>query len=88
MIIKTGQVTQEELVKQIDHVNKIRGDTLWLLKYFKGLLPLTTTLLIVPHPVFFYKANFIKTLSPSIPSLASASDQSLAIPREKHSRLT
>ena len=37
VIIKTGQVTEEELVKQIDHISKIRGDTVRLLKCFKGL---------------------------------------------------
>lgn len=84
-------MTREELVKQIDHVNKIRGDTFRLFKCFKGLLPPTTTLLIVPHSVFFLflKSQLLKDLIPTIPFLASSSDYIPGYsPRKHHHSLT
>lgn len=87
VIIKTGQVTKEELVKQIGHVNKIRGDTFRRFKCFKGLLPPATTPLIVPHSVilFIYFYFFESQLLKDLLSLASLSGCS---PRKKHCSLT
>ena len=73
MIIKAGQVTEEELVKQIDHISKIRGDT-GCLSVLKVYLPPATTLLIVHHSFFFFLTNYLEIRFLSSPFSASSGD--------------
>lgn len=72
VIIKTGQVMKEVLIKQIDHINKIRGDMFRLLRVLKTCVPPATTLLIVLVVCLF--CQLLKGLFLSSPVMASSSD--------------
>ena len=73
MIIKTGQVTEEELVKQIDHISKIRGDTVRLFKCFKGLFTSNYHSANCPS-FFFFLTNSLEIRFLSSPFSASSGD--------------
>lgn len=82
VIIKTGRVTKEELVKQIDHINKMRGDTFRLFKCFKGLFTSNYHSANCPSFFFFLKPTPERPLSPAALSLLPLVTACMFIPHQ------
>ena len=64
---------EEELVKQIDHISKIRGDTVRLFKCFKGLFTSSYHSANCPS-FFFFLTNYLEIRFLSSPFSASSGD--------------